>query len=124
MPVGAHTHCTQETVDHPIVCTTVDEVFGVGVPSVMGDGSVVVPVATGTVTTAETLAYVETGVDQVLTLVFLRPNGSTDRQTVTIVPSTSEGASVRPYKVVPNGLGGVLAAWDQLEHGNTAGCRP
>ena len=124
LPVGSHTHCVQETIGDPITCTTVEEVFGVGVPTVMGDGTVAVPVATGTVTTADTFDYVETAVDHALTLVFLHPDGSTALQTVTVVHSTAEGASVRPYQVVPNGAGGVLAAWDQLEHGNTAGFRP
>jgi len=75
-----------------------------GVPTVIGDGSVTLPL---------TVSGGAHSPGQSLDLLWLRPSGIVDVYPVDRDPSGFFGSfSVRPHKAVPNGLGGVLVAYD------------
>ena len=98
-----------------------------GIPTVLGDGSVVVPVVTG-----HTLAAASPAMNwdlqdleafrfqPDLSLLFLRPGHRTEVQTVPRIGHLYQSV-VRPFKAIPNGQGGVVLGWDSDTHFGNSG---
>ena len=105
LPTGTVTTCPEEGA-----CTSAERTFAAGIPTVLADGRVVVPVVTGTALTTHRSGFEHHEVHPDLQLVFLAPDGSTTVQAV--LPELNLVNILVPYKAIPNGAGGVMVAWD------------
>jgi hypothetical protein len=119
LPVGEARSCTGGNLEHPEGCTSVPTTFAFGTPTVVWDGSVVLPVVTG-LSTAIAVDYLDhtRRFEPKLALLFLRPDGSTvvREHPLGVGLSGGPGGStgvldVAPFKAIPDGQGGVLVAF-------------
>jgi hypothetical protein len=107
--------CSGGTVESPVGCSSTNSHFGFGTPTVMSDGTVVVPVVTGLETVIQE-GGITTGYQLIPELSVLKLRQ--DRTTVvsTIPLSLSGVLRVRPFKAIPNGEGGLIIGWEHEEY--------
>jgi alpha-tubulin suppressor-like RCC1 family protein len=117
LPRGESRSCTGGTPQAPTGCTSVPAYFGAGTPTVLWDGSVVVPVVTGRRTTIDNYPDNPLAFDAWITVFYLRRDGTTTEHSVS-VGGYLNVQSVKPFKAIPNGQDGVMVAWEVIEtHG-------
>jgi hypothetical protein len=115
LPTGTKTTCTDGTADAPLGCTSIPTAFGVGTPTILADGRVAVPVATGTdqifidpVDSSQSRQFLPA-----MSVAFVEPDSGS--QTVQVIPpevlAMNNLSAVWPNKVIPNGDGGVFVTW-------------
>lgn len=124
LPMGRFTYClVADPYDDPVNCTTGDRQGNVGIPTVLEDGSVVVPVdishhyliRSGDIGGYH---YNQDRTEDAIALVYIRPNLSVEIQTLNFGPSAMR-RKINPFKAIPDGHGGALLAWDSADLSET-----
>jgi hypothetical protein len=118
LPQGTLSGCTGGTIEAPQGCTSTNSHFGFGTPTVVDDGSVVLPVVTGhqyTVGSSVPITH-PFRFDHEISLLILRPDRTTEIQRISLPTeqSTVPITPLRPFKAIPNGQGGLIVAWDRV----------
>jgi len=121
LPLGIATTCTGGTIELPSGCSSVPAAFAAGTPTVLADGTVVVPIAT-----SESIRLVIEGVpdkyavDPSLAVFSLKPDGSNSVTTMALEGRTSypNYVDIVPFKVIPNGEGGLIVGWNTIRTGD------
>jgi hypothetical protein len=110
----------------PVNCSSQAVSWGAGTPTVLADGTVVVPVDTSERTFLGNGIEIDNeswDVELRLSVVFLRPDGTSALQTALVADATIRRQSLRPFKAIPNGQGGLLVGynWEEGVDGRGSG---
>lgn len=105
------------TFEAPENCTSSPIPGRAGTPTVLGDGTVVVPVDTSEYVSVNQWGMGEWvhGSESHLSLVFLRPDHSTDVQTIPLGGRSPWRVELQPFKAIPNGHGGLLVGYNTID---------